>query len=313
MANRTLYPLIALLFCLLAPGWAMAQPPLRPPSLPRLSLASSVPMQDPWRQCRQAIRAAERAAGMPDQLMAAIGHVESGRPDAQGVIQPWPWTINAEGVGHVYDSKADAIAAVKALQARGVQSIDVGCMQVNLMYHPNAFVSLDQAFDPVTNANYAARFLTELYGQTRDWPQATALYHSATPELGADYQRKVAAVLPVELKQPRDAGGGGNVWSSNVWTQNVWNTGPGAQPAAPPVAASAMTAGQASAAVQPVAPPVAASAMAAGQARGGFMLTNHADNARVLAAPANTVGRGLAAYRAAPIPIAARVVPHAPL
>jgi hypothetical protein len=290
MANRTLNPLIALLFLLLAPGWAMAQPPMRPPSVPRLFLAAPLPMQDPWRQCRQAIRSAERVAGMPDQLMAAIGHVESGRPDSQGVIQPWPWTINAEGAGHMYDSKADAIAAVKALQARGVQSVDVGCMQVNLMFHPNAFVSLDQAFDPVANANYAARFLTELYGQSHDWNQATALYHSATPELGADYQRKVAAVLPVEQKQPRDAGGG-NMWSNNVWTQNVWNTGPGVQPAVP----------------------VAASAMAAGKASGGFMLSNRADNARVLPAPTNVVGRGLAAYRAAPIPIAARVVPHTPL
>ena len=291
MPNRMLYPLIALLFSLLAPGWAMAQPPMRPPSVPRLFFASSLPMQDPWLQCRQAIRAAERSAGLPDQLMAAIGHVESGRPDAQGVVQPWPWTINAEGEGHIFDSKADAIAAVKALQARGVQSIDVGCMQVNLLYHPHAFTSLDQAFDPVANANYAARFLTELYGQTHDWQQATALYHSATPELGADYQRKVAAVLPVELKQPRDVAAG-NVWSNNVWTQNVWNTGPGAQPAAPPIAASAM---------------------AAGRASGGFMLSNRAGGARVLPAPGNVVGRGLAAYRAAPIPIAARVVPRAPL
>jgi hypothetical protein len=292
MPHRPFAALCSLLLALLAPGWALAQPPMRPPAAPRFSFASPLPMQDPWLQCRQAIRAAERAAGLPDQLMAAIGHVESGRPDAHGVVQPWPWTINAEGVGHMYESKAEAIAAVKALQARGVQSVDVGCMQVNLMYHPNAFVSLDQAFDPVANANYAARFLTELYAQTHDWTLATAQYHSATPELGADYQRKVAAVLPVELKQPRDAGSAGNVWSNNVWTQNVWNSGAGAQPAAAPVPASAM---------------------AAGQASGGFMLSNRADAARVLPAAANVAGKGLAAYRAAPIPIAARAVPRAPL
>jgi hypothetical protein len=287
MPNRMLLPLLALIVALLAPGRAVAQPPMRPPAVPRLFMASPLPMQDPWLQCRQAIRAAERAAGMPDQLMAAIGHVESGRPDSKGVVHPWPWTINAEGQGQMFDSKADAIAAVKALQARGVQSIDVGCMQVNLLYHPHAFTSLDQAFDPATNATYAAHFLTELYGQTHDWTQATGLYHSATPELGADYQRKVAAVLPTELKQPRDAGGG-NVWSSNVWTQNVWNTGAGAPPATP-------------------------AAVASGQAAGAFMLSNHADSARVLPAAPNTVGRGLAAYRAMPIPVASRATPHAPL
>ena len=59
--------------------------------------------------------------------------------------------------------RRQAIAAVKALQARGVRSIDVGCMQINLSYHPHAFRDLDQAFDPHANAAYAERFLTQLY------------------------------------------------------------------------------------------------------------------------------------------------------
>ena len=33
---------------------------------------------------------------------------------------PWPWTINAEGVGSFYETKAAAIAAVRDLQARGL-------------------------------------------------------------------------------------------------------------------------------------------------------------------------------------------------
>ena len=51
---------------------------------------------------------------------------------------------------------------MRAVQAQGVRSIDIGCMQVNLMHHPNAFATLDAAFDPLANALYAARFLTEL-------------------------------------------------------------------------------------------------------------------------------------------------------
>ena len=89
-----------------------------------------------------------------------------------------------------YETKADAVAAVRAMQARGVQSIDVGCGQINLMHHPDAFASLEQAFDPQANAAYAARFLKELFAQTGDWSKAAAMYHSATPELGADYQQK---------------------------------------------------------------------------------------------------------------------------
>ena len=82
---------------------------------------------------------------------------------------------------------------MRALQAQGVRSIDVGCMQVNLMHHPNAFASLDEAFDPPSNALYAARFLNTLYGASGSWLQATAAYHSETPAIGADYQRRVMA------------------------------------------------------------------------------------------------------------------------
>jgi hypothetical protein len=159
----------------------------------------------PGMLCRQAIQAAERTQAIPDSLLAAIGRVESGRPDASGTYHPWPWTINAEGEGRYFDSKAEAIAAVRTLQARGVQSIDVGCAQVNLMHHPSAFASLDQAFDPQTNVNYAARFLAQLHDQTQDWPKAAALYHSNTPDIGADYQRRVLAVWPDERSKSGEA------------------------------------------------------------------------------------------------------------
>lgn len=151
--------------------------------------------------CRAAVAAAERASGIPANLLAAISRVETGRPDpATQAIHPWPWSVNAEGEGFFFDTKAAAVSAVRAMQARGVQSIDVGCAQINLMHHPRAFSSLEQAFDPVANEAYAARFLKDLFGQTGDWAKAAALYHSATPELAADYQRRVLAVWPEEQR-----------------------------------------------------------------------------------------------------------------
>ena len=160
--------------------------------------AASIPA--PSALCRAAILQAERSTHVPDRLLDAIAVVESGRRDpVSGAVYPWPWTINAEGVGHFYASKAEAIAAVQEFQARGIRSMDVGCMQVNLQYHPEAFATLDQAFDPVANAAYAARFLQQLYNQTNAWPLATAAYHSFTPDLGADYARKVLAAWGVPL------------------------------------------------------------------------------------------------------------------
>ncbi len=90
---------------------------------------------------------------------------------------------------------------MRDLQARGVRSIDVGCMQVNLMHHPDAFGSLEQAFDPTANASYAGRFLTQLYEQTGTWPKATAGYHSLTPEIGDEYERRVMAVWQHQPEQ----------------------------------------------------------------------------------------------------------------
>lgn len=183
-----------------------------------------LPAASPGLQCRQAIQAAERSSGVPSQLMAAIGRVESGRADAQGVIHPWPWTINAEGAGQYFETKDAALAAVRALQASGVRSIDVGCMQVNLHYHPTAFSSLEQAFDPATNAAYAARYLNELYATTRDWGRATAFYHSATPERGENYQRRVAAALPQEHRRLILTPLAGHVWSQHAFSDNAWNS-----------------------------------------------------------------------------------------
>lgn len=208
---------LAALAALTAPSKAIAQQPSRP--------APALATLPPGLQCRQAILAAERAAALPPQLMAAIARVESGRVDARGIVHPWPWTINAEGAGQYFDSKDAALAAVRSLQARGVQSIDVGCMQVNLMHHPTAFASLEQAFDPAANATYAARFLNDLYAATRDWTRATAFYHSQEPERGEGYQRRVAAVWPEEQKRlgitPAMPG---NAFTRNAFTANAWNT-----------------------------------------------------------------------------------------
>jgi len=185
-----------LIFCLAA-GIARATPDIR--TMPGL-------MQSPGDQCRVAIAAAERAHGIPPQLLAAIGRVESGRRDpGTGAWGPWPWTINAEGQGSWFETKAEAISAVQALQAGGVRSIDVGCMQVNLMHHPQAFPNLAMAFEPAVNADYAARFLLELHGQTGDWTKATADYHSANPAEGEPYAAKVASVWPEEQRKAGQA------------------------------------------------------------------------------------------------------------
>jgi hypothetical protein len=230
------------------------------------SAAGPGPVAAPAEACRTAIALAEQAHAIPARLLAAIARVESGRYDsATQRTSPWPWTINAEGEPGVFPTQAQALATVRAKQADGVESIDVGCLQVNLKHHPRAFTSLEQAFDPVANANYAARFLAQLHAETGDWTMATARYHSATPERGAAYQRKVAAVWPQELAM---SGNGAPI--------------AGASSAGPPTSGAIFSAGA-----------------------GGFLPPGQADSARIIPLATDAgPGRGLSAYRGAPVTVA---------
>ena len=145
-------------------------------------------LASPQAACRRAIAAAEVSHGIPTGFLLAIGRVESGRLDPQsGSVQPWPWTIDINAKGTFFDSRLDAVAFVEAAQQGGIQSIDVGCMQ-----HPNAFSTGADAFDPVINANYAARFLVDLEHESGDWVTAAGLYHSRTEALAAPYRDAVA-------------------------------------------------------------------------------------------------------------------------
>jgi hypothetical protein len=146
----------------------------------------------PITDCRSAAQAFEQSANLPPGLLLAIGQVESGRSDPMtGRTDPWPWSTNHAGEGHYFASAQEAIAWTAAQLASGNRSIDVGCFQVNLFYHPDAFASLAEAFDPAANARYAAALLNRLHEQAGNWPSAVALNHSADPFEGQRYSGRV--------------------------------------------------------------------------------------------------------------------------
>ena len=150
---------------------------------------------DPGRLCADAIARQERSGVTPRHLLTAIALNESGRKDpVTGARVAWPWAVMAEGRGRYLPTKAAAIAEVRGLQANGVRNIDVGCMQINLFYHPDAFRSLEEAFDPATNVAYAADYLRELFYEKGSWQEAAGRYHSATPEHKIPYQNRVVAL-----------------------------------------------------------------------------------------------------------------------
>lgn len=142
--------------------------------------------------CTRQVSRQERRYGIPFHLLGAIANSESGRwHQGLSMAVPWPWTANVEGASYFFHTKAEAVSAVQKFQAQGKRSIDVGCMQVNLMHHPEAFSSLSQAFDPGYNVDYAARFLRGHYDETHSWRAAVGRYHSRTPYYAESYIGRV--------------------------------------------------------------------------------------------------------------------------
>ena len=159
-----------------------------------------------WEMCRRHTAAQERADAIPTDLLTAISLAESGRwDDMNRETIAWPWTITARGEGRFLDSKAAAVAAVRRLRRDGFTNIDVGCMQVNLHYHGDAFAGLEEALDPAANIAYAAEFLTNLHGETGSWRRAAAHYHSRTPERGQAYEAKVVRLWKATRDRAEDA------------------------------------------------------------------------------------------------------------
>ena len=160
----------------------------------------------PWQVCASYAALAEQRQRLPWGLLRAIAKVETGRYLKEaGEVLAWPWTVMAEGRGRYLPSKQAAIAEVEALRARGVRNIDVGCMQINLFYHPDAFDSLEAAFDPAANTQAAARILVDFKNTWGSWTRAVGNYHSNTPTLSGPYRVKVYRTLFTDRRRAAQA------------------------------------------------------------------------------------------------------------
>jgi hypothetical protein len=145
-------------------------------------------------RCDQAAETAANATGVPIDILLAISRVETGRR-TNGSFGPWPWTINADGKGTFYDTEDEAISAATAHLTDGTETFDIGCFQLNIRWHGQAFATFQEMFDPDRNATYAARFLHQLHAEKGSWADAVSAYHSRSPDLAQAYLDQVKAVL----------------------------------------------------------------------------------------------------------------------
>jgi hypothetical protein len=139
--------------------------------------------------CENAAKVAAIETGVPFDVLRAITLAESGR-NQEKRLRPWPWTVNMEGKGKWFATEQEARAYVKKFYDSGSRSFDIGCFQINYRWHGQAFASIDQMFEPLANARYAAKFLKNLHNETGDWSLAAGAYHSRTPEYSDKYRAR---------------------------------------------------------------------------------------------------------------------------
>lgn len=156
--------------------------------------AAAAAAVSPGADCAAETARREQADGIPRGLLSAIARTESGRWDAaSGTTRPWPWTVTSGSDGRFFTTKAEAVAEVEILLTQGVTNVDVGCMQINMNHHWDAFETLEEAFDPAANVAYAAEYLRAMRDDTRSWEAAAGRYHSMTPSRARYYRGKVMA------------------------------------------------------------------------------------------------------------------------
>lgn len=160
--------------------------------------------------CDDVAAIAARETGVPIAVLRSITRTETGR-SRNGTLQPWPWTVNMEGVGKWFDTEDAARAYVFKHFKRGARSFDVGCFQINYKWHHKAFQSIDEMFDPLANARYAAEFLMQLHGESEDWSKAAGAYHSRTPKYARKYRARfdeirqtIAKSAPQDIAKAQD-------------------------------------------------------------------------------------------------------------
>lgn len=159
-----------------------------------------------WGLCAASAAKVEKEVGLPQHLLTAISLAETGRSGPSRQVATWPWTVHDGDKGHYFNSEKEAVDFVREIRAEGRRSIDVGCMQINLLHHPRAFTSVDEGFDPEANIRYAASFLKDLATTSRSWEEAVAKYHTQNPTIDEDYAPKVLAFWRGETTRAADGG-----------------------------------------------------------------------------------------------------------
>jgi hypothetical protein len=139
--------------------------------------------------CEREMARAAQVNQIPLNVLYAVGLTETGH---RGTLNPFDMNVDGRTVQSA--SLREAMARFESERAHGAKLIDIGCMQINHLWHSADFKSLDEMFDPARNVRYAAGFLKELKAQEGTWTLAVARYN-AGPNNNVAQKKYVCAVI----------------------------------------------------------------------------------------------------------------------
>lgn len=149
------------------------------------------------RKCSSAFSYFEQKYRLPPNSLHPISlHETAKKHSKHDIVIVWPWTVmnNQEGKGYHFKTQQEAVRYAREQFMLGNNNLDVGCMQINLKHHPEAFSSLSNAFSPRKNVSYGAYFLSENLKKLGSIDKAIGRYHSATEELAKKYHSNVIKI-----------------------------------------------------------------------------------------------------------------------
>nr|WP_235269968.1 transglycosylase SLT domain-containing protein [Geoalkalibacter subterraneus] len=132
--------------------------------------------------------------GLDPYLLYSVALTESAKTWEDGLIRPWPWTLNVTGKGHYPATRKEA-AQMLAQMSKKTKIIDVGMLQVNLHYHGHRVNHPEDLLDFTTNLQVAAQILKEtLESSPHDLILGVGRYHSWRDHLARPYGIKVVSL-----------------------------------------------------------------------------------------------------------------------
>jgi hypothetical protein len=165
-----------------------------------LTFSSSLAQASPAALCEDAARYASQSTGVPLSVLRAVALAETGQTKFdKSNYSAWPWTVQSGNMGHWFDNENAAVQFVQTLMAEQRTNIDIGCFQLNMRWHGQAFQSLNDMFSPRNNALYAAQFLQKLYSQTGEWRAAVGRYHSSDGDRAEAYVLRLKRLYELHL------------------------------------------------------------------------------------------------------------------